>query len=338
MDESELKSNRAEFTKFGEHFERSLRPTLMDIEGERKKRFTIGILLTIALIPIGLFLSWHLFSVAEDSRRSGKILTLAVILPFVLPMCGYFLAMFPLRKKIKRHLTNNMSEFLGWQHSRPKNISKDKHSKALAKILYDFGAIPKHHIVQTDDILHGFHERWTFGLREMTLSKHRISTYSGPAVVFKGLVLSFAVDKQIEGEAIITRSRYEGHPRKRPAIRHEGIIDSPDGKITIRASNERIIRTLLCPRFQRALIEFDAKMPGTELSCVLYNNELHIPMTNDNLFELDWLVDSMESKIRVQKMLDEFSYVLELLDVFLKPRRCNRTGVTQVPEFRYLRH
>jgi len=337
MDEGELKSNRAEFTKFDEHFEQTLRPSLMDIEGERKKRFTIGLLLTIALIPIGLFLSWHLFGLAEDSRRSGRILILAGILPFVLPMCGYTLAMFPLRRKMKRHLTNDMSEYLGWQHSRPKNISKDKHSKALAKTLYEFGVIPKHHIVQTDDILHGFHERWAFGLREMTLSKHSLSSYHGPLVVFKGLVLSFAVEKRIEGEAVITRSRYKGHPRKRPAIRHEGIINSPDGNITIRASNERIIRTLMCQRFQRALIEFDSKMPGTELSCVVYNNELHIPMTNDNLFEVDWLFDSMESKIRVQKMLDEFSYVLELLDVFLKPRRCKQTGVTQVPEFRYLR-
>lgn len=203
--------------------------------------------------------------------------------------------------------------------------------------MYDFDAVPKHHYVQTDDVLHGFHEHWAFGLREMTLSKRSIWSRSGPVVVFKGLVLSFGVEQRIDGEAIITRSLYSGHPRKRPAIRHEGIINSPDGRITIRASNERIIRTLMCPRFQRALIEFDAKMPATDLSCVLFDNELHIPMTNKNMFEVDWLVDSMDSKIRVQKMLDEFSYVLELLDVFLKPRRCAQTGVTQVPEFRYIR-
>lgn len=338
MEESELKTNRAEFIKFDEHFERLLRPYLLGLEGERKMRFTIGLVIAIALIPIGLFLSWYLFSVAEDSRRSGRILILAIILPFLLPMLGYILPILPLRMKVKRHLTNHISEFLGWQHPKPKNISKDKHSKALAKTLYNFGAIPKHHVVQTDDVLHGFHERWAFSLREMRLSKHSLWSRHGPVVVFKGLVLTFGVDERMQGEAIITRSLSSGHPRKRPEIRHEGIIDSPDGRITIRASNERIIRTLLCTRFQRALIEFDAKMPNTELSCVLYNNELHIPMTNDNLFEVDWLIDSMDSKIRVQKMLNEFSYVLELLDVFLKPRRCNRTGVTQVPEFRYLRH
>ena len=79
-------------------------------------------------------------------------------------------------------------------------------------------------------------------------------------------------------------------------------------------------------------------MPKTDLSCVLYNNELLIPIKNDNLFEVDWLTDSMNSKIRVQKMLDDFTHVLELLDIFLKPRRCNRTGETKVAEFRYLRH
>jgi len=242
-----------------------------------------------------------------------------------------------LTQENKTSFNGYISEFLGWQHSRPKNISKDKQSKDLAKILYDFDAVPKHHYVQTDDVLHGFHEHWAFGLREMTLSKRSIWSRSGPVVVFKGLVLSFGVEQRIDGEAIITRSLYSGHPRKRPAIRHEGIINSPDGRITIRASNERIIRTLMCPRFQRALIEFDAKMPATDLSCVLFDNELHIPMTNKNMFEVDWLVDSMDSKIRVQKMLDEFSYVLELLDVFLKPRRCAQTGVTQVPEFRYIR-
>ena len=336
---NDVKSNRTEFAKFDEHFEQSLAPSLLSLEAERKRRFTIGTISAIILLPIGLFLSWHIFGMAEDMRRRGQAYVLAFILPFALPICGYWLAMFKLRKKTKSHLTHSISEFLGWQHSRPKNISKDKQSKDLAKTLYDFDALPKHHIVQTDDVLHGKHEHWAFGLREITLAKHNIWSRSGPVVVFKGLVLSFGVERRIDGEAIITRSMHSGYPQNRPAIRHEGIIESPDGgRITIRASNDRIIKTLMCARFQRALIEFDAKMPGTDLSCVLFNNELHIPMTNKNLFEVDWLVDSMESNIRVQKMLDEFSYVLELLDVFLKPRRCDQTGVMQVPEFRYLRH
>jgi len=333
-----LKSKRPEFTQFGEHFDHTLRPYLSGLEGERKTRFTIGIIIAIVLLPIALLLSWYLVGLAPNVRRDGQLYILAVLLPFILPSSGFFLTIAKIRKKTKLHLTGDISEFLGWQHSRPKNISKDKQSKELSTILYSFGAFPKHHFVQTDDILHGFHERWAFGLREITLSKRRPWSRSGPEVVFRGLVLSFAVERRITGEAIITRSLYQGHPRKRPTIRHEGIIDSPEGRITIRASNERIIRTLLCSRFQRAIIEFDAKMPGTDLSCVLYNNELHIPMTNENLFEVDWLVDSMDSKIRVQKMLDEFSYVLELLDVFLKPRKCNETGETQVPEFRYFRH
>ena len=126
MDKGELKSNRVEFTKFDEHFEQSLGPSLLDLESERKTRLAIGITITITLIPVGLFLSWYLFGMAENSRRSGRLLVLAVILPFILPMCGYCLAMFTLRKKTKLHLTKGISDFLGWQHSRPKNISKDK--------------------------------------------------------------------------------------------------------------------------------------------------------------------------------------------------------------------
>ena len=337
MGERGLKSNRTEFTRFSEYYERSLEPPLLGLESQRKTRFTIGIILAIAFLVVGLFLSWEIIKIAEDSRRSGRAYLAAILLPVALPMLGFGLPLFKLRKKTKLHLTKGISEFLGWQHSRPKNISKDNVSKALAEILYEFDALPKHHIVQTDDILHGFHEHWAFGLREMTLSRHRPWSRSGPVVVFKGLVLTFGVDERMQGEAIITRSNVSGHPRKRPAIKHEGVIEYPDGRIIIRASNERIIRTLLCPRFQSALIELDAKMPKTDLSCVLYNNELLIPIKNDNLFEVDWLTDSMNSKIRVQKMLDEFTHVLELLDIFLKPRRCSRTGETKVAEFRYQR-
>ena len=338
MGERDLKSNRTEFTKFSEHFERSIEPSLLALEGERKKRFTIGIILGIAFLAVGLFLSWEIIKVAEDSRRSGRAYLAAIILPITLPMLGFGLPLFKLRKKTKLHLTKGISKFLGWQHSRPKNISKDNVSKALAKILYEFGAFPKHHFVQTDDILHGLHEHWAFALRELTVSRKRPLSRSGPVVVFRGLVLSFGVEERMQGEAIITRTRVSGHPHKRPAIKHEGVIEYPDGRIIIRASNERIIRTLLCPRFKSALIELDAKMPQRDLSCVLYNNELLIPIKNNNLFEVDWLADSMDSKIRVQKMLDDFTHVLELLDIFLKPRRCNRTGETKVAEFRYSHH
>ena len=332
---TEVKSNRTEFAKYHEHFEQSLAPSLLSLESERKRRFMIGTISAIVLLLIALFLSWHIYGMADDMARSGRAYALAFILPIALPMSGYVFAMSNLRRKTKNHLTYNISEFLGWQHSRP----KDTQSEALAKILYDFDALPKYHTVQTDDVLHGNHEHWAFGLREITLARKRFWSRSGPVVVFKGLVLSFGVERRIDGEAIITRSVRSGQPRNRPTIRHEGVIECPDGgKIMIRASNERIIKTLMCARFQRALIEFDEKNPGKDLSCVLFDNELHIPMTNKNLFEVDWLVNSMESKIRVQKMLDEFSYVLELLDVFLKPRRCDQTGVMQVPEFRYLRH
>jgi len=338
MGERELKSNRVEFTKFREHFERSLKPSLLELESERKTRFTIGIILAIALIPVGLLLSWYLISFAEDSSRPGRAYLAAIIFPIFLPMVGYFLPLFKLRKKTKLHLTKGISDFLGWQHSRPKNIAKDDVSKALAKILYEFDVLPKHHMVQTDDILHGFHEHWAFALREIILLKHRPFSRSGPKTVFRGLVLSFGVNKNLQGEAVITRSLMAAHPRKRPAIQHEGVIEYPDGRITIRASNERIIRTLLCPRFQSALIDLTAKMPETDISCVLYNNELLIPITNKNLFEVDWLRDSMTSKIRVQKMLDEFTHVLELLDIFLKPRKCLQTGEVKVADFRYLRN
>lgn len=101
----ELKSIRAEFAKFGEHFNQSLGPDLLSLEDERKRRFKSGIIIAIILVPISLFLSWHLFEAAEGMRRSGRAYFLAIILPFILPMCGYFLAMATLRKKTKRHLT-----------------------------------------------------------------------------------------------------------------------------------------------------------------------------------------------------------------------------------------
>jgi len=320
---NKLKSNRAEFAKFGAYFENALAPFLHSLEGERKTRFMVGSILAVALTPVGLFLALY-FGVVHDGGDSR-----AFHFAYSIPMMGYCLAMFKLRKKTKLHLTEGISKFLGWQHSSRED------SKALTRLLYDFDVLPKHSIIHTDDVLRGTHELWPFALREITLSKMEGWGNNRRAVtVFQGLILTFGVNSTMTGEAIITNSDIYGHPRNRPAIRHEGVINNASERITIRASSEAIIRTIMCTRFQRALIELDTKMPNRYVSCVLYGNELHIPISSNNLFEIDWLFEAMDTPHRVQKILDDFSYVLELLDIFLKPRTCSATGISKVPEFR----
>jgi len=327
---NDLKSNRVEFARFGEHFDLTAVPFLHSLEKERKTRLIIGILLTLILIPISLSIALYLHPLPVDSSRFRHFRVLIYVAIFLLPMSGYLVIMSSLKQKTKLYLAKNISSFLGWNHS----IEED--GKDLVQNIYSFGVLPKYSYIHINDILRGSHEYWPFTLREVILTKSQMLPYNRNRTVFKGVILSFAVRPTLSGEAVITMNPYLGHPHKRPSIKYEGVMNSLNRKITIRASSKRIMKTILCNRFQKALFELESKLPAMNLACVMYNNELHIPITAENMFEVDWLFNKMESKIRVQKMLDEFSNVLDLLDIFLKPRTCRETGMTKVPEFRYL--
>jgi len=302
-----FKSKRHEFKNFGQYFDKSLAPHLYALESERKTRMIIGIIFAIALIPVGLYTAWY-FGYVSDNRDSR-----AFHFAYLIPMFGYMIVMYKLRNRITLHLTKGISQFLGWQHSNTEN------DKGFTLALSRFGVVPKHTESKMDDVLSGTHQGWPFLLREVDLGVIKgMGKNRRRVTVFQGFVLSFDMKYKSSGTAAITRQFYDGLDRQIAETQHEGVIDYQGQEIFVRASDRDIIKTIMCARFQQALFELDAQFPDMDISCAMFGNRLHIPIAADNMFEVDWMFDTMKSKVRVQNLIDDFSYVLGLLDIILK--------------------
>lgn len=318
-----FKSNRKEFKNFGQYFDKSIAPHLHSLEGERKTRMILGMIFAITLIPVGLYAAWYFGYAHQDS--DGR----AIHLAYLIPMAGYMIVMYKFRNHIKFFLAQKISKFLGWQHS------SKIHDKDFTLALSRFGVVPKHTESLIDDILSGHHEGWPFVLREVDLGVIKGSGKNRRRVsVFRGFVLSFDMKYGTSGTAAITRHFYDELDRQISENQHEGIIDHKGTEIYVRASNKDIIDTVMCARFQQALFELSAEMPDMDISCAMFGNQLHIPIAAENMFEVDWMFQTVKSNDRVQKLVDDFSYVLSLLDIILKRRHCIDTGRKKYPAYR----
>jgi len=318
----EIKIQHAELSGFDVIYQNSLKPELLKHETERDTRFRIGIITAILIGILLIYPTWYLAFEAKNPDTRALNLMIAG------PPLGYYAVMFGLRKRIKTKILQSVAGHLGWIHFK----SKRKQSKKFAKLLRKFGLVQKYDHVKSGDTFMGTHEQTRFVFCELILSKMEGWGKNRRAVpVFEGCVLSFQLPVHTPEATLISR-----YPEANSGDFkfHGSYLDSL-GPVYVYSNNQNAYNTVLCNRFKDAITELNKTFERLNLSCLIYDNWLHIPVTSKDRFELDWLMVSFEHPQRVQKIIDEFEDVLHLLDIILRRRYCPRTNVTARPKFTY---
>lgn len=317
-----FRSYRPEFAEFDNYFAADIKPNLNQDEPRRKKLVKLGILVAMALTPVGIFLAWYFGVYAKDADIR------ALHFVYMVPAVGYMCVLAGLRLKTKLYLVEKISHLLGWTHTRQED------AEVLAEWLYTLGVLPEYDHARLDDIFRGHHLDWPFQLCEIQLLKTEGHGRNRRVITkFQGFILSFKLAHPTDQTTIISRTGTH-EPLNLSEIKYEGHYQDIKGKVKVLSSDRNALMTVLCPRFIAALSELDASFPDASLSCALARDTLHIPVTSLDKFEVDWMFKVMDDPERVQKMLNEFSEILTMLDIVLKRRACHKTGAMDYPEFR----
>lgn len=324
---TQFQSNRPEFDEFEAHFKADIEPFLRAHEEERQIRLKWAIRMAIALTPVTLFLTWY-YGFASYNSDEDALGFLA------LPVGGFMAVMMGLRNKTKNYLVESISGYLGWDYTSNAAASK------LTKRLNQYGLLPNYKYASISDIFHGNHEGWPFQFGELHLEVMRGSGDNRRRVtVFRGFLLSFRMAHPVLGATVISHSPIKTKLfLKEPLDYHAHYtVNHADGdkqKVFVRSSDMTAIETILCTRFKAAIAELEENVNQVNLACLLDHDALHIPIKSNDKFEIDWLFESMNDPSRVQKMVSEFSTILNLLEIVLKRRTCSHTGQCGYPNFR----
>lgn len=318
-----LKISHPRLEGYNKEYEDNLRPDLMKDEPERIRRVRAGFIIAVLLTPPSIWLAWY-FGFAVKNPDSD-----AVHLAYIIPLLGYFSVVGTLMARTKFKLVQSISEFLNWSHSEGEDQSK------LIERLHFFGLLPEYKIKRVDDVLRGHHENWQFEMCEIVLQKYEGWGRNRRLVtVFQGMVLSFKLGYVSPAVTVLTRERGIGHPKAPQIMHHEGTYKDKLGEVIVRSSDTTALKTVMCTRFQSVIEDLTQSLPMENISCLVDKHYLHIPFKAKDRFEMDYMLDNMGSTHRVQKMLDEFSEILVLLDIVLKRRACSESGVLDYPQFR----
>jgi len=308
---------------YNQEFEDNVRPDLIRDEPERRRRVRLGLIFAAILTPPSIWFAWYFgFAVEDSDSRAWSIAVLG-------PLCGYLTFMASLMKRTKNKLMRSITSFLNWSHTQ----GEDKAS--MIERLNFFGLLPDYDAKFVSDVLRGLHENWPFEMCEISLSKIEGWGRNRRSVTkFAGLILTFDLGRVTPAVTLLTRSMITGHPKKAQVITHERKYEDHLGEVIVRSSDIYAIETVMCDRFQAVIQELTQSLPDINVSCLIDRHYLHIPLQSNDRFEMDLMLDNMGSSHRVQKLLNEFSEILTLLDIVLKRRACPKTGALDYPQFR----
>lgn len=308
---------------YNREYEENVRSDLEADEPERRRRVLLGLILAVISIPPCLWLAWYFgFAINEADTR-------AVHIAYLGPFAVYVSFIASLRRRTKRRLMQSITNFLNWSHS------EGEDQTSLVRRLAFFGLLPDHDNIRVGDVLQGTHENWPFEICEVSLFKIEGWGENRRSVLkFKGVVLTFDLGRVSEAITILTRDRMVGHPKLANFIKHEGIYTDHLGEVIVRSSDIYAVETAMCDRFRAIIQDLTTSLPNINVSCFIDRHHLHLPLQERDRFEMDYMFDAMGTTHRVQKLLNEFSEVLTLLDIVLRRRACPKTGSLDYPKFR----
>ena len=320
-----LHTDRHELSGIDAHFQMEMMPDLAKFEAVRKTRVKWGLCVAALLVLPCLWLSWYLISQNDGSYTRGyrthRVYAVAFFLPFIIPLIGFSLVILPSRLRFKKYIIETVTSGLGWQHK------LGEKAKVLIKTLSGYGVLPRHRKRVVGDAFEGHHLGRYFEIRELSLYKYEWwGSYYSLRLIFQGLILSFQLDRITADTTIISRGEKPLPSRFGRGRYYFAEYEDAQGTVHILSTDPDVLNTVMCVRFQSAIADIEAAFPNTNMACLLSGNQLHVTMKAQNRFEIGSMFQALDSPTHVQKMLDEFSEILKLLDILLARRRCLKTG------------
>ena len=308
----------AEFSGFGDVFEKEIRPALMAREQDRvaavdaaRKSWFIGGGLGGAGVLLGLLVA-----------KAPVIAILSAIAGF-----GYIgwqsRHVSQLSREAKRILVQPIADQLDLM------FTEDPGPVASIRDHRRVGILPSWDRSKFEDRVTGTRNEVDFELFEAHLEEKRTSTDSKGrtqtrwVTVFKGQCLRFAFPKTFYGRTLVTRdagffNRFGGGK----GMDRASLEDPKFEKIfEVYTTDQVESRYLLTPDLMQRLVDLETAFKGGDLKCSFDGGEMFVTVEGGNLFEPGSMFKSLDDESRISELLHDFASVFHIIDSVLDNRR-----------------
>lgn len=277
---------------------------------------------------------------AVSKAKTRWIITAVIVIALVIGLVSQtgnlFLGLFPmvlggaiggawassalssLKSETKTHLVHNISQFLGWTFTekvmQPPNIIEALYENKLLTGRYDRSSF--------EDRIQGSAHGADFEMVEAHLERKKTDDKGRTSwvTVFRGQLIGMDFHREFSGRTVVLRDKKIFNSKKKAGMKRVGLVDPVFEKIFEAYGTDQVeARYLLTPTFMQRLVDLEACVDGKNIRFGFIGGLLLIVVETHNKFEAGSMYKPLVSPERTQKILDEFSALLDVIDGVLKP-------------------
>ena len=222
------------------------------------------------------------------------------------------------KSETKTHLVQNISQFLGWEFTekvlQPPNIIEALYENKLLTGRYDRSSF--------EDRIQGSAHGADFEMVEAHLEREKTDDKGRKSwvTVFRGQLIGMDFHREFLGRTVVLRDKKIFNAKKKAGMKRVGLVDPVFEKIFEAYGTDQVeARYLLTPTFMQRLVDLETKVDGKNIRFGFIGGLLLIVVETENKFEAGSMYKPLISPERTQKILNEFSAVLDVIDGVLKP-------------------
>ena len=189
-------------------------------------------------------------------------------------------------------------------------------------VFLDNGLLPKHTNSSPEDFIEGNYNGVDFTFYELHLSK---KTNKDSYTVFRGLVLTFEPPREFSGRTVVLRDSKLLQFNKKHGMKRVGLVDPVFEKTFEAYSTDQVeSRYLLTPDFMQRLVDLETAAHGKKIRFGFLEGKLCVALEVPNHFETGSIFSKLTDPAPVQKILNEVSALLHLMDGILEKQKLTK--------------
>ena len=321
--------------RFDSLWREKLEPWLAGLEQERRqavRRLFIGLGAGAVLGPLAGF------ALGVQLEEPGLVL-MGLFLGLAIGGGFGYQRLRGLRKQVKVRLNEGVAEVLDLRYAlKPPTPRR-------FDTFCDLGLLPSWDRHSFEDHFEGERQGCDFELYEAHLEEKRRSKNGTHYVtVFRGVLIRINFPRKVEGVTVITRDQgifngLEAFGRSFGKTKLERIrLVDPDFEkaFEVYGNDQVLARYMLTPSFMERLIALEAALKGKNVRAAFDQDsgegELLISAETGNQFEAGSMFKPLADASRVERLVDELSRVIALLDLLVEPAKFGEDSLVEAKD------
>lgn len=310
-----LEVSNPELNRMLDFYNEELRPQLEAYDEVRQsavKKFWVWL---AVIVGLGFAVAAYAYY-----RTQNVQILLFIAVPFLIIIFVVRSALIkPLKDYTKSTIMTGLTDVMGWTYSETLAAEPD------IRLFSDNYLVPRFYDrIGYEDEIRGQIQGVNFTAfechmeRETRDSKGRSSWQT----VFRGTLIQMDFGKDFLGRTLVLRDRGIFNSKNKSNLKRVGLVDPVFEKIFEAYGSDQVeARYLLTPDFMQKLVDLEHAVDGKRIRFAFSGGDLLIAVETQNRFEAGSMFRPLADEARIQRYMDEFSSLYQIIDMVIVKRR-----------------